>query len=55
MGREIGAVAKRLRNEHNARAWLAWHIAALQRQKKLPPLKNLQMRERPRKQQSWCR
>lgn len=27
--------------EHNERAWLAWHIAALQRSKKLPKLKTL--------------
>jgi len=43
--REIGVilegVASRLKREHNDRAWLAWHIEALARQKKLPKLKDL--------------
>ncbi len=52
MAREIGAAVKHKKNEHNARAWLAWHVAALQRQKKLPPLQNLLTRERPRRQ-TW--
>lgn len=43
--REIGvildAAANRLKREHNERAWLAWHIEALARQKKLPKLKTL--------------
>lgn len=29
------------RLEHNDRAWMAWHIAALSRMKKLPKLKDL--------------
>jgi hypothetical protein len=40
------------RREHNQRAWLAWHIAALQRSKKLPKLKSMLAREKPRIQ-SW--
>jgi hypothetical protein len=28
-------------NDYNGRAWLAWHMAALSRSKKLPPLRNL--------------
>lgn len=41
--REIGVIldgaADRLRDERNNRAWLAWHIEALARAKKLPKLK----------------
>jgi hypothetical protein len=40
------------RRDHNQRAWLAWHIAALQRTKKLPKLASLFAKEKPR-QQSW--
>jgi hypothetical protein len=40
------------RRDHNQRAWLAWHIAALQRAKKLPRLKSMLAREKPRIQ-SW--
>lgn len=38
--------------EQNARAWLAWHIPALYRAKKLPPLRRMMVRERDRKPQS---
>jgi len=40
------------RRDYNQRAWLAWHIAALQRAKKLPKLKTLLTRDKPRPQ-SW--
>jgi hypothetical protein len=40
------------RREHNQRAWLAWHFAALQRAKKMPTLKSMLAKERPRVQ-SW--
>jgi hypothetical protein len=40
------------RRDYNYRAWLAWHIVALQRTKKLPKLKSLYAREKPRPQ-SW--
>ena len=30
-----------MKGEHNDRAWLAWHIEALARQKKLPRLREL--------------
>jgi hypothetical protein len=43
---------KALRREHNSRAWLAWHIAALQRTKKLPTLRSMLAKEKPRAQ-SW--
>jgi hypothetical protein len=31
------------RMAHNDRAWLAWHVAGLQRVKRLPSLSNLQV------------
>jgi hypothetical protein len=44
----------RLRREHNDRAWLAWHIAALQRtQKRLPPITKLMFKEKIIKPQTW--
>lgn len=30
----------RRRHEHDERAWLAWHVEALSRQKKMPALEN---------------
>jgi hypothetical protein len=43
--REIGVIldgaANRLKREHNDRAWTAWHIEALSRQKKMPKLTDL--------------
>jgi len=42
-----------LEREHNGRAWLAYHVAALQRAQKLPRLESLLYRKRePRRQQS---
>jgi hypothetical protein len=42
---------KRAEAEHNGRAWLAWHVAALDRQKRLPDLSRLQVHDhRP---QTW--
>lgn len=38
--------------EQNERAWLAWHVAALSRTKKLPDFKRLQV-QKPRKPQTW--
>ncbi len=44
--REISVILEgatnRRKNDHNDRAWLAWHIEALARQKKLPKLTSLQ-------------
>ena len=31
--------------EHNEWAWIAWHIASMQRAKKIPPLSKLQIRK----------
>lgn len=49
--REISVILEgatnRLKREHNDRAWLAWHIEALARQKKLPKLKELLHSEKP--------
>lgn len=33
-----------LQREHNDQAWLAWHIAALSRVKKIPKLSSLQLK-----------
>ncbi|NOV15873.1 hypothetical protein E5S70_07200 [Ensifer adhaerens] len=43
--REIGVIldgaVDRMKSQHDERAWLAWHIEALARTKKLPKLKDL--------------
>ncbi len=44
----LDGAARRIRREQEQKAWLAWHVAALGRQDKLPPLKSL-MPGRPRK------
>lgn len=38
----------RVEQEQKGRAWLAWHIAALQRMKRLPPLSRLVGRAKPK-------
>lgn len=40
------------RIEHNRQAWIAWHIAAFHRAKKMPSLKSLMAKKRPR-EQTW--
>ena len=37
----IEAVSWQLEREHRRDAWLAWHIAALSRAKRMPPLQRL--------------
>lgn len=37
----IDGAAARLRREQDDRAWLAWHVEALHRTKKLPKLKDM--------------
>jgi len=37
----LEAARERIEFEHNARAWAAWHTAALQRSRKMVPLKQL--------------
>jgi len=45
---------QRLDYEQRARAWLAWHIVALDRTKRLPPLKDLLGPARkPKEPQTW--
>lgn len=55
--REIAAhldgAARRLRREHNNRAWLAWHAAALTRVKQMPKLESLMSVDRPEQSQTW--
>jgi hypothetical protein len=48
----MDAKAAAFRNEHNARAILAWNIAALSRAKRLPKVDSLFARERKPKQ-TW--
>jgi hypothetical protein len=46
--------AAAIERDHNDRAWLAWHVAALSRQKRLAPLRSLLSdRMHPRKVQDW--
>lgn len=44
--------AEQFVREHDERAWLAWHISALPRSKRLPPLKKLLSKRRSKKPQS---
>lgn len=32
--------------QHNQNAWLAWHVAALQRSKRMPPLHKLMVKQK---------
>jgi hypothetical protein len=41
-----------IEREHNDRAWLAWHIAALQRTRRMPKLDELTHRRRMKRRQS---
>jgi septal ring factor EnvC (AmiA/AmiB activator) len=51
------AQAQRTRDAYNERQVLAWHVAALQRTKRLPKLKTLLIEDEPqapkRKRQTW--
>ena len=42
--------AKRLRHEHNQRAWMAWHTATIPMARKVPRLAELMILDRPKKQ-----
>lgn len=44
--------AARLRREQDGRAWLAWHVEALRRVKKLPRLESM-LAKRPARRQTW--
>ena len=43
----------RIEREHNERAWLAWHVAALSRVPRMPPLRKLQVQSRRKRAQHW--
>lgn len=47
------AKASQLAREHNERAWLAYTTAALTRAKRMPPLRDLLVRDGDRKPRSW--
>lgn len=47
------AAAKKFEREHNSHAWLAWHIAAMSRTKKLPPLSKLIIKQTAKPRQTW--
>lgn len=49
----IGGAQDRLLREHNERAWLAWHVAALSRAKKMPKLKTMMSKAASRRTQTW--
>lgn len=58
MKASFAAEGKRLEREHDERAWLAWHIAALMRtnpKKRLQKLESMQVKKSvaARVQQSW--
>jgi hypothetical protein len=46
------AARHRLEQEHNGRAWLAWQIERLSREKRLPRFDTLTIKRRPR-EQTW--
>jgi len=43
----LDGARRRLAAEQDGRAWLAWHVAALSRQSKLPDLASLLARDEP--------
>lgn len=52
MAARIEGAQRRLANEQDGRAWLAWHIAALSRQKELPEFSEMIARQEKRPVQS---
>lgn len=52
IAREMSATLNRLTREQNDRAWMAWHVAALGRAKKMPKLHELQMGKKRRRSPS---
>ncbi len=49
----VGGANDRLVREHNELAWLAWHIAAMVRSKKLPKIKTLMAKTAGKQRQDW--
>jgi len=50
--RQMKARQRQLRDEHNARAWIAWTTAALTRAKKMPKLERLMVKDHSRRRQT---
>lgn len=46
------AYNERMTDEHNERAWLAWHIAGLGRTKRMPPLRSM-LAQNPTNKPKW--
>lgn len=46
MKARLDGAAKRIKREHNLTAWLAWHVEALHRTKKLPKLREMMIAEK---------
>lgn len=42
----LDGVSRKSSREHNQRAWIAWHIAALSRVRKFPKLETLLVKDR---------
>jgi len=53
MQARLDGATQRLKREHDERAWLAWHTAALYRMKKMPPLKDLLTGAKPKRRKTW--
>lgn len=53
MQARLDGATERLKREHDERAWLAWHTAALPRTKKFPPLKDLLIGAKPKRPKTW--
>lgn len=49
----IEAASRRWEREHNARVWLAWHVAALHRAKRLPDIKKMFVNNTVKPRQTW--
>lgn len=49
----VAGANDRLVREHNELVWLAWHIAALQRAKRLPRLKTLLAKPASQQRLNW--
>lgn len=48
----MAGASDRIRREQNGLAWLAWHIEALHRSKRMPKLENMMVADRRRRRQT---
>jgi hypothetical protein len=48
MKARLDGAAKRIKREHDMTAWLAWHVEALHRTKRLPKLRDMMMGGEPK-------